>query len=676
MRKALICLGCVAWARLFGQGIPFGVEFRVNSYMEGWQNAPSATILTNGNFVVCWESVNQDGSGMGVFGQLFSSNGARIGQEFRVNTFTTDYQGSPQIARLQNGGFAVCWRSDALDGSQKGVYGQLFASDGSMKGREFRVNTYDEYEIWNPKITSLQNGGFSVCWMSHDLDGSDYGVYGQVFSSDGAKIGQEFRANTYIWNDQAFQEIESLSNGGFVICWDSLNQDGSGWGVYGQVFSSDAARTGPEFRVNAYTRGDQGLPRIAALMNGSFAVCWVSYGQDDSYAGVYGQVFSSDGSKLGHEFRVSTLTANFQGSCRIASLPAGCFAVCWESYGQDGSDRGVYGRVFSAEGHAIVPEFRVNTFTGLDQYNPQITVLTNGNFVVGWESRGQDGSDSGGYGQIFSSDGTRLGNEFRINSLTDFDQRDFVIAASLNGGFVVCWDSYGRNGSESDIYAKLFRESPLNHELKSFNLLEPSNDSSIKTVDPLLVWRQPSEQSVCYPWELHYVIYVDDNPGFHSPREIDQDQDTTAIVPGLLPGTTYFWKVLAKNISGDSLWSSNTNGFFVLQDATDGVEDGAFTEPEEFTLHQNYPNPFNPETSIRFDLPENGFVSISVCDVHGRWVETLLNESRTTGNYSVTWDGRDQTGNSVPSGVYICRMDVRSSDGRRYSRSVKMGLVR
>jgi flagellar hook assembly protein FlgD len=98
--------------------------------------------------------------------------------------------------------------------------------------------------------------------------------------------------------------------------------------------------------------------------------------------------------------------------------------------------------------------------------------------------------------------------------------------------------------------------------------------------------------------------------------------------------------------------------------------------PQRFCLHQNYPNPFNPETSIRFDLPENGFVGISVYDVSGRLVRMLLSESRTAGNYSVKLYGKDSAGNAVPSGIYVSRMEVRSADDHRFTQSVKMGLVR
>jgi hypothetical protein len=98
--------------------------------------------------------------------------------------------------------------------------------------------------------------------------------------------------------------------------------------------------------------------------------------------------------------------------------------------------------------------------------------------------------------------------------------------------------------------------------------------------------------------------------------------------------------------------------------------------PSVFRLHPNYPNPFNASTAVRFDLPVSGVVVISIYDVNGRLVRVLADGSWNVGSHSVEWDGKDSTGNSVPSGIYVCRMRVRCPDGRTFVQSVKMGLVR
>ena len=81
--------------------------------------------------------------------------------------------------------------------------------------------------------------------------------------------------------------------------------------------------------------------------------------------------------------------------------------------------------------------------------------------------------------------------------------------------------------------------------------------------------------------------------------------------------------------------------------------------PSGYNLNQNYPNPFNSSTMISFDLPEDGQVELSVYDLLGRKVITLLNESMAAGNHSVTWDGRSQNGENMATGVFFYRLQAK-----------------
>ena len=75
--------------------------------------------------------------------------------------------------------------------------------------------------------------------------------------------------------------------------------------------------------------------------------------------------------------------------------------------------------------------------------------------------------------------------------------------------------------------------------------------------------------------------------------------------------------------------------------------------PEVFTLHQNYPNPFNPTTQIRYDLPENGFISINIYDVMGRKIKSLINMKQDAGYRSINWNAANDMGQPVSAGMYI-----------------------
>ena len=85
-----------------------------------------------------------------------------------------------------------------------------------------------------------------------------------------------------------------------------------------------------------------------------------------------------------------------------------------------------------------------------------------------------------------------------------------------------------------------------------------------------------------------------------------------------------------------------------------GIEEKRITGlPEKWTLEPNYPNPFNPETTINYGVPENGPVQILIYNLRGELIRTLVNSNHSTGWYNVKWNGQNDSGISVSTGVYI-----------------------
>lgn len=106
----------------------------------------------------------------------------------------------------------------------------------------------------------------------------------------------------------------------------------------------------------------------------------------------------------------------------------------------------------------------------------------------------------------------------------------------------------------------------------------------------------------------------------------------------------------------------------IAADADDLVDDNL---PSGFSLSQNYPNPFNPITTIRFELPTRTTVTLSIYNILGRHVATLIDGSRSHGTYEVIWDGRNEDGRQVTSGVYFYRLTTQNSSATK-----KLMLVR
>lgn len=375
-------------------------EFQVNTYTANNQLYPSVAMSSDGNFVVTWDSYGQDGSDWGVYGQRFSSDGTTLGSEFRVNTYTTITQRLPSAAMDSNGNFVVTWMSRGQDGNGEGIYGQRFSSDGIPLGSEFQVNTYTTNDQRNPSVAMDSSGNFVVIWEGGG-DGDSSGIYGQRYSSDGTPQGSEFQVNTYTANYQVSSSAAMDASGNFIVIWMSWGQDGSGYGIYGQRYGSDGTPLGSEFRVNTYTADDQYFPSAAMDSSGNFVVSWYSFYQDGSGRGVYGQRFRSDGTPLGSEFQVNTYTTGDQVLSSVAMDASGNFVVTWVSNGQDGSGGGVYGQRFGSDGTPQGSEFRLNTYTAGTQSRPSAAMDPSGNFVVVWDSFGQDGSSHGIYALNF-----------------------------------------------------------------------------------------------------------------------------------------------------------------------------------------------------------------------------------------------------------------------------------
>ena len=103
---------------------------------------------------------------------------------------------------------------------------------------------------------------------------------------------------------------------------------------------------------------------------------------------------------------------------------------------------------------------------------------------------------------------------------------------------------------------------------------------------------------------------------------------------------------------GSSEWNflSPTPG---STNSSSGMEVSESTLPETFTLYQNYPNPFNPTTILRYDLPKDALVNITIYDMMGRHVKTLMNDQQTAGYRSLQWNATNNAGLPVSAGIYL-----------------------
>jgi len=205
---------------------------------------PKAAMRPDGEFVVVWASLGQDGSDDGIFGRVFGATGGPIVPEFQVNTYTSLNQQHADVAYDEDGSFIVVWESFGQDGSEDGIFGQYFSSGGERVGGEFQINMYTTQNQFRPRVTSIDAGEFVVIWTSESQDGDDVGVYGRLVKRLVGPIGEEFQVNTYTIGPQGIRgatAVDRIGRGRAVVAWESgaafeIGQDGSEQGVFAQRY--------------------------------------------------------------------------------------------------------------------------------------------------------------------------------------------------------------------------------------------------------------------------------------------------------------------------------------------------------------------------------------------------------------------------------------------------------
>jgi phosphoheptose isomerase len=390
--------------------LPVGTEFQVNTRTANQQAYPAVSLDADGDFVVVWTGYGQDdpsaeATARGVFGKRFSSAGVPQAAEFQVNAYTPGSQSAPSLSLDAGGDFVVAWIDFAgHDGSEFGVFARRFNSTGVPQAAEFQVNSYTPSRQTMPSVALDADGDFVIAWSSHAGGASAYDVFLRRFSAAGIAQAAELQINAYTTGSQSLPSVSLDADGDFVVAWANYaGQDGSLHGVFARRFSSAGVPRGAEFQVNAYTTGDQSVPSVSLDGDGDFVVAWNSIGQDGSGFGVFARRFASSGIPQAAEFQVSAYTSSFQFGPTVALDPDGDFVVAWSSYQQDGSLHGVFARRFSASGVPQAAELQVNSYTSDSQAAADVSLSDSGDVVVAWQSTDQDGSDNGVFAQRFQS---------------------------------------------------------------------------------------------------------------------------------------------------------------------------------------------------------------------------------------------------------------------------------
>jgi hypothetical protein len=262
-----------------------------------------------------------------VFCQKLDADGRKIGPEVMVNQSVRFNQRNPSVATLTDGRFIVVWvsefpvseawgvssrvgarlRADARQNFRVAVFGRLFNAGGEPVGDELSLAAGDEFIQANPFVAAQPGGGFTVfCSRQEGTDSRRWDVYGQHFGSDGMASGPAFRVNEFTTGDQFAPRVAAQGDSQLVV-WTSVGQDGSREGVYGRWLTAGAL-SGEEFRVNTSTASRQLHPAVAADGAGRFLGLWAGFTAETGLD-LFAQSYSLPGSGVGVVGAFEAITA-------------------------------------------------------------------------------------------------------------------------------------------------------------------------------------------------------------------------------------------------------------------------------------------------------------------------------------------------------------------------------
>lgn len=376
--------------------------------------------------------------------------------DFRVNdNIGKTQQNHPSIAVAGDGSFVIAWldfRSASSD-----IFLQRFGADGNQIGSNVKVNSdlTDAYQF-EPSLAVDLSGLYSIVWKDYRAYGYPFSpdIYFQRYDSSVTGIGSNVNITTEIPDSsRETPDLALYQWGGGVIVWADYRNNN--WDIYGQIISSNGSRIGANFKINDdIVNAQQHAPRVTVSEEGWFAVAWYDNRRGDN--DIYIQRFDTLANKLGGNLLVSQdTTESKQAFPDIAADGAGHFTVVWVDWqnGNYPSNPDIFARKFDTSLIAITDEYRVNSNeASTAQREPTISADRMGNVAIIWVDSTSTSWDI--IGQMVDVDGIIREANFQANTLGDSLQLHPDVA--LDGKFrYITWAD--KRSGNFDIYASITR---------------------------------------------------------------------------------------------------------------------------------------------------------------------------------------------------------------------------
>jgi hypothetical protein len=594
-----------------------------------------------GGAIITWSEVRYDATYRDLFAQRLDSDGNTLWRADGVSICTVpEAQLDPYIIPDGSGGAVIAWR-DYRNGNYD-IYAQRIDADGNIlwasNGVPVSVAQFGQY---GPTMFSDGYSGFYIAWAD-DRTGSRQ-IRCNKLNSDGTLAwgpdGIIIR-DTPWWQDHHW--IVSDGTGGAIIAWDDVDNGFTALYIFAQRIGPDGSKLwDPNGVLIEPTGGVDHLNplSIAPSGDGGAIIAWGNWCYLDNYYDIYVQKVGAAGvvewSPFG--YRICNASGE-QRMPRIVSDGENGAIVSWLDIRSGRDD--FYAQRVGPNGTALWATDGIPIRIGPPEtgfgWPIQVTSDHAGGAIFTWQEGLGTPTSWDIYAQRVDGTGTLLWPDTAV-SVCRAHEGQYYPQPTSDGenGAIITWrdmrqDTIGsvyamRVRADGQIVATLLQSWAA--QVEGTNILIEWTLSDIDDDAQFFVLRARAQSSSFE--ELASAVIQRDGLLF------------TCIDSGCEPGIMYFYRIDVETADG-------RRTLFETEAIT--------IPPPALALHQNYPNPFNPSTTIRYTLPERTLVTIEVFDIAGRKIACLVSEEQPAGPHSIEWDGRNERGAEVSSGVYLYRL--------------------
>ncbi|MBN4076392.1 T9SS type A sorting domain-containing protein [Gemmatimonas aurantiaca] len=607
-------------------------------------------------------------AGWKVYLQRFSKQIGLVGANLRVSAADSALYTDPVLAISPSGLLTVLYCKYSFTAS---ALAQRFDASLAFIGAPKIMNQLTDGALFEPTIDFSQNGDHSFGW-SVQLSGDKDARLFVTDASLNALTSVEVTVNDDSFGAVSDQPALSLMQGVRVLT-AFRDQRFDAGDIFLQVSTLEGTLYGANVLVNQddpNTGTAQSQPAIATN-DDNFLIVWLDNRRVDGVDGsrIYARYGDNTGALSGSEVLISGESVVAKSDPQVALSASGIAFISWIDYRNNRPQ--VFARILNASRQFQSPEFPVSSVAD-DKNVTAVSVAVDSlhRFHVFWLDQDPTGAEI--RSKVYADAGSQLASASFTSDQAGVTIEEFDATVVGSGVQLLAWIGADASASTTALY------------LTSQSDIGSTVDATIEVTDNLNAG--PVSPSVSADDSENILLaWVD-------ARAPERRVYTQVFGAGLIPqganqplslaGAPTMFAPDAIAVRGRSwvTWAdARADGMNVYLNSfvhfpTDVDDDDSPALPEDFALAQNYPNPFNPSTSISFSLPKASNVTLTIYDITGRTVRTLLSEYRSAGFHTLLWDSADENGSKVASGVYLYRL--RAGHAGELVASRKMTLLK